>query len=304
MTPARHYIEALVCGYPKPLRYRRRLVVLQAVIDDSGQGHGPVFVLAGFVLEIHGWLAFADAWQALLETPPKLEYFKTSEAVNCDGQFKGFSVAERDKRVQEFVSLVLSHRPLAVRHVVPNDAYARVFKGKFAKSVDYPYFLSFHDVIGTVFIHLHSQDAERSDQVDFVFDSQSEKQVELVRQAWSFGVQALPQWARRLVGNRPDHRDDKIFVPLQAADLVAWHVRRSHESTWPGPIWAEIWRALCSLEWAKSEMSESRLSKVAAGLEAAELVFEYDLPPKLRKFYKRAMLEKFRDFERSQQKIK
>jgi len=61
-------------------------VVLQAVVDDSGKSEKPVFLLAGFVLNVDEWTAFADQWQNILDGPPKLEYFKMSEATICQIQ--------------------------------------------------------------------------------------------------------------------------------------------------------------------------------------------------------------------------
>jgi hypothetical protein len=67
MTLAAERVLALISGYPKAIRQRRRFMVLQAVIDDSGKGVDPVFVLAGFVLSAFKWSVFADQWKSILD---------------------------------------------------------------------------------------------------------------------------------------------------------------------------------------------------------------------------------------------
>ena len=64
---------------------------LRAFIDDSGSwGDFPWFVLAGYVGTVEAWDAFDESWRkSLLDGPPKLEYFKSSEAESLreDGQW-------------------------------------------------------------------------------------------------------------------------------------------------------------------------------------------------------------------------
>jgi hypothetical protein len=42
-------------------------------------------------------------------------------------------------------------------------------------------------------------------------------------------LQSLPEDARKLINGSPIFRSDKQFVQLQAADMLAWHLRREHE---------------------------------------------------------------------------
>jgi len=92
-------VLALISGYPEEIRKPRKFLILQAAIDDSGKGGKPVFVLAGFVLNVYKWIVFADQWKAILDIPPKIEYFKMNEALQYTGQFTNFSTTMRDERV-------------------------------------------------------------------------------------------------------------------------------------------------------------------------------------------------------------
>ena len=49
--------------------------------------------------------------------------------------------------------------------------------------------------------------------------------------AWSnFGI---PKRARRLINGKPTFESDAQVLPLQAADMLAWNLRREHEACQP-----------------------------------------------------------------------
>src|SRR4051812_11420683 len=77
-----------------PLKCRNQVPIV--FIDDSGSGgSSPYFVLSGYGASLDVWHAFAADWQGVLDLPPKVEYFKMNEAHMCEGQFAGFTPAER-----------------------------------------------------------------------------------------------------------------------------------------------------------------------------------------------------------------
>lgn len=294
MSLASERVDALISGYPSAVRKRRKFVVLQPVVDDSGKGVRPVFVLAGFVLSAFQWSVFADHWQAILDAPPKIEYFKMKEAWHCRGQFERFSTTERDEKVRKLVSLIMDYRPLALKEVIQHELYERAFKGKIARRADYPYFLCYHNIIGTFLRYQYNNNWHIDDKADFIFDEQGSES-DMVQRVWRYGVSILPPVLRPLVGNRPIHRSEKGFPPLQAADLFAWHVRRFHEEKSQGKEFIDKnWLALNSLECAEDEWTAERLDKMAARFQSSGHVFEYNLKtPKERKAYKKIIRQKF-----------
>ena len=88
----------------------------------------------------------------------------------------------------------------------------------------------------------------------------------------------------------------KIFFPLQAADLFAWHVRRSYdEQSRENNSFDENWNSLSKLECAADEWTEVRLQKIADGIRKTGRVFEYDLDSsKERKALKKILERRFR----------
>src|ERR1700746_1350220 len=60
--------------------------------------------------------------------------------------------------------------------------------------------------------------------IDFIFDNKSEK--EKVLTGWDWFISSLNPDMRKLVCPCPIFRKDEDFMPLQAADLWAWWVRK------------------------------------------------------------------------------
>jgi hypothetical protein len=54
-------------------------------------GDSRCFVLAGYVSTVDKWDAFDALWIDALNTHPRIEYFKASEAESLKGQFAGFT---------------------------------------------------------------------------------------------------------------------------------------------------------------------------------------------------------------------
>jgi hypothetical protein len=89
MTPAALHVWAIVSGLADEQRRKRLLLVLQAFIDDSGNGQPPVLVLAGFVARAESWATFADKWRAALGG---LAYFKMKECASLSGEFTNWTL--------------------------------------------------------------------------------------------------------------------------------------------------------------------------------------------------------------------
>lgn len=63
--------------------------------------------------------------------------------------------------------------------------------------------------------------------VQFFFDESEHKK--LILSTWKSFAQSVPDDWRHLYANTPKFGDDKVHLPLQAADLWAWWVRKRYE---------------------------------------------------------------------------
>ena len=282
---ARDHIRALLEGYSPQKRQRRWLLMMRAYVDDSGNGQPPVFLLAGFVAHGEQWEQFSGQWQEVLDGPPKLEYFKMREAARLEGQFKNWTEGDRDSRLWEFLTVIRRNVKLCVKWIVPDDAYDSVIKGRVARGMDNPYFLSFYGIM--IGLPQYQEQHSLDEPVDFIFDEQMEKST-LVQNGYDSFVKFAPDSVKRLLGGRPIHRDDKQLLPLQAADLVAWITRRYYDEKARGHSddnW--VWRSLSQIETVNYELTTEELKLFLERMrqinQAEGKVFSYDLKPPRRR---------------------
>jgi hypothetical protein len=83
-------------------------MILQGYFDDSGSDAGSkYYVLGGFIAAVEEWKAVSERWAKVRDKEPSLRYFKMSEAMAMDGQFKsGWTVRLRNQRIMEFVDII------------------------------------------------------------------------------------------------------------------------------------------------------------------------------------------------------
>lgn len=224
----------------------RLLMVWQAFMDESFDDE--FFVLAGYVSTAEHWAKFAKEWEELLP------YAALDDA--CDEyHFKMSSMAmskDRLSRVQAFYRIIFRHVYLGLTVVVPSSALENVRNrsqiieiqsGRELPILDAkdsllhnPYLLCFRHLLRALPSARHNPTIERilpsNAKVDFIFDSRSESSI--ISQAW-YDAYQLDLPTRSLFGSAPRFEDDKEFLPLQAADFLAWWVRRWSRDGARGP---------------------------------------------------------------------
>jgi len=208
----------------------------QVAADDRGSGgDSRYFILAGFKASIPIWAAFADQWAAVLHENPPVEYFKMSEAESRRGQFDGFDPTERDKKVSDLISVIEQHELWAGCCAVDGAAYEEIVAGHMPPRYDSPYLFAFAKLLticsgqeqyygASCASEIWMPPAKPSTYttVDFVFDRQPGKETE-ARRLYDRLIEVEPY--TKMIGSL-DYRNDKEFLPLQAADLAAWQHRR------------------------------------------------------------------------------
>jgi hypothetical protein len=226
--------------------------VVRAFADDSGSGgDSRYYVLAGVLADLPTWEKFADQWEAALGKPPRLEYFKMADAesLRSDGPFADFTEAQRDRRVNDLIDVILGHDLFEGSCHLSQADYDQILKPILEVQPDWddPYLFLFTNLV-TLFagyerrfgaatrgvpknqLVVISEDATIASGcgpqvVDYVFDNQGKVTERRARRLYrQFCVHPMNEQAANL-GN-VDFRDDRDFEPLQAADLTAWQHRR------------------------------------------------------------------------------
>ena len=197
--------------------------MLKAFIDDSGSGgESPWFVLAGYVGTADGWNAFDPLWLEMLHQHPRIEYFKAVEAerLHPRGQWAGVSVEQRNAKMDGLIRVIARCARRAVSARIRQSDYDQFVKGNVPPMWDSPYYMLQTFVIGAaVGIEQISGDCES---VEFVFDEEQRHEKRLVDMLP--GLKAMDALRGSLAN--VSFRNDRNCLPLQAADLVAWQIRR------------------------------------------------------------------------------
>ncbi|MBR1142234.1 DUF3800 domain-containing protein [Bradyrhizobium sp. AUGA SZCCT0431] len=212
--------------------------MLQAFIDDSGwDGQSPVFVLAGYVAKTEQWDAFSAEWQKALDhpDPASIKVLKTNQIYRNNVPntiFHGWTEEQRDDRLKMFIAAINRHAMHGIVSVIPIEPYRRLITGKFKlEQLDQPYFLAFFGII--IQLLRLTERLKLDDKLEFVFDEQSINKPVLEAE-FEKCMAVSPPRAKSLCAGMPKFKSDNDALPLQAADLIAWHARRYYFDQYSG----------------------------------------------------------------------
>lgn len=208
-------------------------------VDDSGSGEGKdrgnIFLLAGFVACPRQWDRFSTKWEKICAREPKTPDFKMAKAIRLlkrDGT-PFWTPEQRDRRIRKLVRLTKRTAQFRVESVTAWPNYDQVVKGRVPSQFDSPYFLCFYNVILSVASFMEK--AKIAGTVDWVFDEQGRIGKEANK--WYDYVRAnVSAQVRSRMGTKPTFRHDKDVLPLKAADLYAWQIRRHLDKEQPNKI--------------------------------------------------------------------
>ena len=270
-------IWELLSGVPPRALFRRFFVALQAYIDDSGRGQEPAFVLAGYIARPDVWCEFSKEWEAVKHAPRHIDYFKMRHAWYFKGDFEPFNTDERNKKVADLYAVIEQYVMKGVAIIIPVKTYKTYAKLiNHPKAAD-PYFLAAYFMMVQV---AQEQDIMGiSEPVDFIFDHQ-EGMSGPVQDAWDALKSFAPPFVAQRLGKRPGFEDDKLFMPLQAADLHAWWVRRLNDDHVNNkPLTPFMWKDTRRVESLHMRLEDSDLEEffatIATGIRSA-ISFEWE----------------------------
>ncbi len=228
MTPQEQkFLIDLLCDLPERSRGSTELVMLRGYFDESGTGQPPVFVLAGYISTAEKWAEFSTAWDQALNISPRIEYFKMDEAMNLKGQFGHWSEERRNQRVQLFIDIIQKHAIVGAAISIKQDEFHRVFNSAVHRPWPYPMnTLYFHAVMETLqAIGAHRARMGLNGPIQYIFDD-GMREKGVITDMWDIGKND-PEWTEifNTIGI-PYFLDDKKVLPLQAADMLAWVIRK------------------------------------------------------------------------------
>jgi hypothetical protein len=238
-------------------------LTIQAYIDDSGvSGTDAVFVLAGFIGNAEKWAAFSEAWSQHLKQGPSIRYLKMNEAAKLRGEFRSWEPEERDRKLAGCVQIIKQFRPDKGIYFI-NDliAWKQIVHKMKVKTLADPHFHGFNAIISGVCNE--ALDSGIDEEVEIIFD-----QHVIFGPRVSFWYPALKEMieltnserverVKKILPPVPMFRDDRQFVPLQAADILAWLLRTTFRDRIPGLETAWRYPTPTGFEWLAEELLPS-----------------------------------------------
>lgn len=219
-------IWSLVCGMPEAKARRQPLLMLKLYVDDSGKaGHSPVMVLAGYLADAEQWAAFSNEWQALLDEA-RVPIFKMADAWRLGADWQHLGALGRDQLIARLIGCIRRHARMAFINSMPIEGFNHYLRVKEdpAHHLSRVYVILFYSFLSRVYKHAYLYHFDQ--RVEVVFDEQGgESQRSILSMMDEFRDIARSTF-RNLIMPSPAFRTDQDMIPLQAADMLAWLVRR------------------------------------------------------------------------------
>jgi hypothetical protein len=192
---------------------------------DESETTGKVFTLAGFMAAPNGWDHFVPKWREMLcDTGPyPVDAFHSADIEAARPPFDGWPIEDRRKLVENALDLLTDTNVCANLYavsctfVIPDfHAMDPAFLGNIAKTYEWCYRVLLRSILRSWVFNGY----------DFIFD-EKEKVKGRVEAHFKHAKAILdgdPNFAGKL--NDIIWRDDRKVIPLQAADLLAYEIRR------------------------------------------------------------------------------
>lgn len=204
---------------------------VQVFVDDSGgKGQTKNFVLAGLVSDSERWAHFSLEWASCLGQYPHIKVFKMNEAASLTGAFYRFTEEQRDRLLQELAQIINRHVEFAIWTMIDLEAHAQTW-GKLEKPKSEAYFWAFHTLIlGTCFDLWEEcgwkEPFEAIFDEQLIFGERARSWYPLIREL----MQSTYPQEFTILPSEPMFAKDDDRLPIQAADLWAWCLRKNTDN--------------------------------------------------------------------------
>jgi uncharacterized protein DUF3800 len=218
----------------------------QAVLDESGYAGGAdrrypddVFVFGGYIGKVIDWEHLTHAWDNILTTHPEL---KDADFVKALVRWKGrFS----DPRAIKLMKAVTDIPGLgSVRWRLPYSAYRSAVLTQMLGGNEAMYFFAWFGILSQL---LATISMTPNAKLDLFYDENLYEEPEIQRGYERFRdsvAKANSSWLRMLP-LRPVPKNDKDFLPVRAADALAWNTHRHFIRAQKGKVFSNpLWKLL------------------------------------------------------------
>lgn len=199
---------------------------LIAYFDDSGKvPDSPVQVIAGYVAPEAAWDEFTYEWRSILEAC-NIEAFRMAQAWRLSAEYRKLGPIGRDQLIVKLVESIKKYVEAAFAISVDLDAYSHWFCLEKSNELQAfrPYTHLFYKIQILLYDYLYNLRADC--ELEVVFDVQGgESEAKILAGMAEFRKLGATRWGELPVST-PSFQRDEVAVPIQAADLLAWLIRR------------------------------------------------------------------------------
>ncbi len=227
-------------------RVRRPTIVMHAFFDESsGKGSKGFVCMTGFISDEARWNAFTSDWVALLDRHGLRDVglhtkdFMAAKIAPYD-RFESIGWHGRAELLRQFISIVRRDVLFGISIGVDSEPFKRLCKPFRARirGADDPYQFCFVRILKRLVLAAEQRGFNRH--IALMVDDNEQQSM------------AYYQHYRRIGQNHPDLRrricyiafgDDRVNLPLQAADMLAWitsQEMRKENPDWENSPFSEI----------------------------------------------------------------
>lgn len=203
--------------------------ILQVYLDDSGKlDQSSVVVIAGYISTLEKWKLFSTQWSKILSAH-NLSSFRMAQAWRLHRKYYKAGPIKRDWLLVRLLDCIKQHTEQAFVVSLDIDAHAEMFEGweelgGSFKNLNRAYFGAFAAILGVVYgyNYLYRYDCE----FEVILDEQGGESKNFLLSTISNFKEIARQEFPGVQINAPTFRSDDDCPPIQAADMLAWLVRR------------------------------------------------------------------------------
>jgi len=241
-------------------------LILQSFYDESGgTGQGRWMSMAGLFASAEILAQVADEWDKELRfpAPGRIAYFKLSEAMSLSGEFLYWDRSNANAKIRRMAKVIDRPDLLNVGALLDLDAFARI-KGWSHLGGDHTLNRPYLQLFQYVFVSTITEGVDHGGTrpLEIVFDNHDKYRPVIVESYPEIRELERDDPARyALAPLLPGFRDDKDFVMLQAADLVAGQLRLVAENGENADFLVDLTPNLRMSKWFRA-ISDDDLSQI------------------------------------------
>ena len=224
--PGGSYVtEALRLRFPAKIpKDNRYVVTITAYFDESGTHIGSKFVtVAGYLALSEKWLTFEAEWEQALKAF-EIEMFHMSDFANQAPPFDNWPEEKRRACLQTLLNIINRHAAMSVGFTIPFDLYDAILSDEAKTFCGGPYGLAAQ----ACFLDIAQSFDKHTDEdiwIAYILE-QGSRGAGQVLKVFQENVR-IPERKRDLRLLSLGFEDKRQFLPLQAADILAYELYRA-----------------------------------------------------------------------------